>query len=242
MIKRLLFYLFLVFIVFSVIKLPSANDRAIGQLPVLHEGRVKPLDTLARHFLLQIQGRLKLSGHQTPTQWFFSLLTQENAFKNETTILVEHPKLFDSIDPKYRKQKYRISEAFLDENFDIIQPFVAAAVQLEKEQRTPFQQATFVLTNRYQTQLSLRQQFFPLKNGSQLDFWNSMLTLTQSMQNDQIQDSPNFANFLNYYNQLQDNKSTTYLVFGGEWQTLSESALNPTKTKKRTFIKLFALI
>ena len=232
MIRRLLFYFLIFLTIFSVIKLPSANDRAIGQLPVLHEGRIKPIDTLARHYLLQIQGRLKLSDRITPTQWFFSLLTKENAFKNEPTILVEHPKLFDSIDPKYRKQKYRVSEAFLDENFDLIQPFVASAVQLEKEQRSPFQQATFVLTNRYQTQLNLRSQFFPFNEGSQLHFWNYMLNLTQSMQSEKIQDSPNFVNFLKFYNVLQENQSITYLIFGKDWQTLAQAALNPTKTKK----------
>jgi ABC-type transport system involved in cytochrome c biogenesis permease subunit len=231
-IRHSIFFIILFLIILSSVHRPSIIDRSIGALPVLHDGRIKPMDTLARHTLLQIQGRLRLASNASPVQWFFSMMSSPAAFKNEPIILVEHPKLFDSIDPKYRKQKYRVSEAFLNENFDLIQPFIASAALLEKEERTPFQQAAYLLANRYQSFASLRYQFFPFEENSQLNFWNQMLLLTQSMNKANIQSSPEFDSFLAYYDQLKSSPSTTRLIFDKEWSTLPDSALDPSQSKK----------
>ena len=231
-IRYSIFFLFLSLIILFSVHRPTLIDRSIGTLPVLHEGRIKPIDTLARHTLLQIQGRLRLFSNASPVEWFFSMMTSPTAYKSDPIILVEHPKLFDSIDPKYRKQKYRVSEAFLNDHFDLIQPFVSSAALLEKEQRTPFQQASYLLANRFQTFVSLRSQFFPFEENSQLKFWNQMLLLTQSMNKNQIQSSPDFESFLIYYDHLKKFPATTRLIFDGEWSTLAEGALDPSQSKK----------
>ena len=231
-IRYSIFFLFLSLIILSSVHRPTLIDRSIGTLPVLHEGRIKPIDTLARHTLLQIQGRLRLFSNASPVEWLFSMMTSPTAYKSDPIILVEHPKLFDSIDPKYRKQKYRVSEAFLNDHFDLIQPFVSSAALLEKEQRTPFQQASYLLANRFQTFVSLRSQFFPFEENSQLKFWNQMLLLTQSMNKNQIQSSPEFESFLIYYDHLKKFPATTRLIFDGEWLTLAEGALDPSQSKK----------
>ena len=118
-----------------------------------------------------------------------------------------------------------------DENFDLIQPFVASAVALEKEERTPFQQAAFLLANRYQLFIGLREQLFPFKNGSQLSFWNQMLLLSQSMNKEAVQTSPEFESFLIYFDQLKKSSSDLHVIFGPEWLTLPESALDPSQSK-----------
>ncbi len=242
---KLFQYLLLSFIllmtVFSVVKLPSSTDYAIGRLPVLHEGRIKPMDTLARHSLLQIQGRLKLPDASSPSFWFFSLLTGSVAYDQSNIILVEHPKLFDSIHSKYRKQKYRVSESFLKDHIDLIEPFISSAILLEKEQRSTFQQAAFLLANRYQTYQSISQQLFPFDDGSQLGFWNKMLRLSQSMSADKLDSSPEFKAFLVYYDQLQKNTSTMYVIFGDSWTTLPKAALDP-KQSKRSLLSNYLLL
>ena len=230
--KRIIFFFALFFIVVSAMHFPSQMDQSLGRLPVLHEGRVKPMDTLARHYLLQIQGRLRLPSGDSPSRWLFSLMTQPNYGMFDSFILVEHPKLFDSIDPMYRKQKYRVPQSFLDDHFELLQPFVTSAVMLEKESRTPFQQAAFVLANRYHTVDWLRGQFFPFKDGSQLLFWNHMLALSQKLSLNDIQNSPDFIRFLSFYQALNDMDSSTYLVFGDLWQTLPEAALDQSQAKK----------
>ena len=76
----------------SFVHRPSSMDRSLGRLPVLHDGRIKPMDTLARHHLLQIQGRLRLPNGESPVTWFFSMMTVMDAHSNDASILVEHPK------------------------------------------------------------------------------------------------------------------------------------------------------
>ena len=69
--KTCFFFFNSFFVLGSAIDFPSVTDRAIGRLPVLHEGRIKPFDTLSRHYLLQIQGRLRLPNNQTPRSGYF---------------------------------------------------------------------------------------------------------------------------------------------------------------------------
>ena len=55
--KYFLFASVVCMIIFRCMHIPTPLDTAIGQLPVLHDGRVKPIDTLARHYLLNTQGK-----------------------------------------------------------------------------------------------------------------------------------------------------------------------------------------
>ena len=111
--KRFLFFVFLILFSYKLMHIPSSIDSDVGRLPILHDGRVKPLDSLARHELLKIQGRLKLENSSSPVNWYFNLLTSPTFGSNLDIIIVEHPKLFDSIDSQFLKQKYRVFEIFI---------------------------------------------------------------------------------------------------------------------------------
>ncbi|MBL6723206.1 MAG: cytochrome c biogenesis protein CcsA [Candidatus Margulisbacteria bacterium] len=230
MIKRISFFIFLGILVFKTMHVPTTIDWSIGRLPVLHDGRVKPFDTLARHYLLQIQGRLRVPSNASPTEWLFSMMTRESAFKSDNIILVEHPKLFDAIDNRFHKQKFRVSELFLSQHIERIKPLISSAMLLEKEQRTPIQNSALQVFNRYQAMQNLRTQFFPYNNGSQLGFWNHMLELSQSMDKKDIQSSPKLQPFLEKYNELASLNSSTYFIFGDQWVTIPEAALDQTQT------------
>ncbi|MGA0241951.1 MAG: hypothetical protein ACO3K7_02995, partial [Candidatus Marinamargulisbacteria bacterium] len=229
---RLIYGLFLLLISFKLMHVPTAMDASLGRLPILHDGRIKPLDTLGRQTLLQLQGRLRHPRELSPSVWLFSLLTQENSGKNDTILLVEHPQLFDSVNPIYRKQKYRVSESFLDTHMGLITPFVTSARMMEKTARTPIQTASLVLSQRHALHLSIRSQFFPFYEGSQLGLWNQMLHISQSFSSDAIEATPQFRSFLTYYNQLAQSPATYLFIFNDTWQTLPAAALDPTQSKK----------
>ena len=59
--KKYLSHIILFFIVFltfiKVVSVPSFFDQHLGTLPVMHDGRVKPFDSIARHYLLQLKGK-----------------------------------------------------------------------------------------------------------------------------------------------------------------------------------------
>ena len=55
--------------------------QAFGQLPVLHKGRIKPIDTVARHYLLALRGKSKLTladGRKVSAlEWLVTLMTDQ---------------------------------------------------------------------------------------------------------------------------------------------------------------------
>ena len=213
--------------------IPNQSDRSIGRLPVLHDGRIKPLDSVARHYLLTLQGRLKLSDETSPSVWLFSSLTTASYGLDMPLLLVENPKLFESIGPQYQKAKYRVNPTFIAENFSLIQPFVKSAQMLEKEERTPMQQSAFLLANRYATFDSIKVSFFPYYNDSQLAFWNQMLSLTQRFNQNNIETSKDFPEFLTYYDQLKQLDGPLKFIYADRWLSLPEAALQPTNQTKK---------
>ncbi len=229
-VRRLFFLIGMGILCLMMMNRPSAFDWHVGRLPILLEGRVKPFDTVARQQLLDIQGRVRLPKNQTPSEWLLSMLTIESFGRNNPHILVEHPQLFDMVDPQYRRQKYRVSQVFLQDNISRIAPLVVAAESLEKQQRDPMQQAAYMVANRLSQFTQLKQGFFPYENGSQLAFWNAMLGLTTQMvalQSDAlIHQSPAFQSFMGYYAALQQSESVFYCVFGNTWMTLPQAALD----------------
>jgi len=56
----------------------ARNDNALMTLPVLHDGRIKPLDTLARLLLQQVHGEVAL-GDMSSAQWMNEVLFDPDA-------------------------------------------------------------------------------------------------------------------------------------------------------------------
>ncbi len=70
--------------------------QAVAQLPVLHDGRVKPLDTFARLHLLQFSGR-KSYGDEPAVQWMARLLFEPATTEDDRVFLIDHPELLDDL-------------------------------------------------------------------------------------------------------------------------------------------------
>ena len=229
---RCLYILFLVLFSFKLMHMPTSTDQAIGRLPVLYDGRVMPLDSLARQQLLQIQGRLKLNGY-SPVQWYFSHLTIPNFGNDLDTVLVEHPFLFDTLNPAFKKQKYRLNGDFLTQHIDLILPLIQAADSLEKEQRSPIQQAAFMVASRFSMQQLISTQFFPFYNQSQLAYWNKMLLLSQSFDPNNIESSLVLMSLLLFIIHCLMVNQICFFIFDDTWKTLPEAALSPSQTYKQ---------
>mgnify|MGYP001227616052 CR=1 FL=1 len=228
---NIFFIVILCCLAYSLFHIPNQADRMLGQLPVMHEGRVKPLDTLARHYLLQIQGRLRLPD-ASPTQWFYQLITNsESKHQDWPIILVEHPNIFASINPQYRKQKFRVSETFVSQHLEHILPLVKEAEMLEKEQRSPLQQAAYLVYQRYQRIQELRGSFFPIEEGSPLKFWNNMLAVSQHVKETSLSNSKELQIFMQYYSTLKQAVPEPLLTFteDGHWDSLANAALQPNQ-------------
>jgi ABC-type transport system involved in cytochrome c biogenesis permease subunit len=82
------------------------NIADFGRLPVLLNGRVQPLDSVARNTLLVISGRstvpygpeksvlgMKYQDRMTPSQWLLEAMTQPNLANTRKIFRIQHPDL-----------------------------------------------------------------------------------------------------------------------------------------------------
>lgn len=226
MIIRIAYTLCLMALCAMMMHIPHSLDWAIGRLPVLHDGRIKPIDTLGREQLLTIQGRLRHPRGLSPSMWLFERFTVYESGQDDAIILVEHPRLFDEINPIYRKQKYRVSESFLTEHIHTISPFISSAQIIKKSVRTPLQSSALTLSERYHIHRSLATQFFPFHKGSQQGFWHAMIDASRTV--DPNTES-NLSAFVPFYTTLANAPASIRFVFSDTWLTLPEAALDTTR-------------
>ncbi len=122
-----------------------------GRLPVLVNGRLKPLDTVARSSLLQLQGRQRVvtpdERSLPPVEWLLDVCFRPELADTYKTFEITHPDLLAVFDLKtddgdggkrfsYNQLKARLAE--LDRQAKLAQPVDAAV-------RTPFQRAVVQL-------------------------------------------------------------------------------------------------
>ncbi|MFZ9683679.1 MAG: cytochrome C biogenesis protein, partial [Cephaloticoccus sp.] len=128
-----------------------------GRLPVLANGRIKPLDTVARSALLQLQGRQRVKtaeGSITPMEWFATLAFESAKADALQTFEIVHPDVLAlfQLAPEDGDKKKRFSFNQLQAQIPELMRQSQLAQQLEAPQRNPFQRAVIQLhanLNRY---------------------------------------------------------------------------------------------
>jgi len=183
---------------------PGSNPQpdavtAFGRLPVLAEGRVKPLDSVARSTLLVLQGRQRVvvpDGTEiTPDEWLLDVLFVPERADTYRTFLVDNSDLLLLIGKNdqnlaiHYKSPGEQLEAILDilptrqrrMSFSDIAPYLAdieaqekLAEPVEAQERTPFQSAVVQLYGNLSHYLRLRRALVPQGNK---DFLGDLLRL-----------------------------------------------------------------
>jgi ABC-type transport system involved in cytochrome c biogenesis permease subunit len=178
--KKLLPLFALLFAVVFVGKtlLPPRNSGAFdlvgfGRLPVLVNGRIKPLDTVARSSLLQLQGRQRVSSPtiseplvSSPTEWLAEVVFRPEKADTLPTFAIDNPELlaligktdenlrinYDDTAKKILSIVGFIPSRYRRFSLEEIQPHIAAiqeqaklADPVEAAVRTPFQRAVLQL-------------------------------------------------------------------------------------------------
>jgi ABC-type transport system involved in cytochrome c biogenesis permease subunit len=95
----------------------SWNYTAFAQLPIQHEGRLKPLDSFARAFLTMFSGRSSI-GNLSATAWLAELLFDPDAAYGRSVFNVASPAVRDAIGlpprPEHRYSFVEIAKAIAD--------------------------------------------------------------------------------------------------------------------------------
>ena len=117
---------------------PKGDELFFARLPVLHAGRVKPLDTFAREHLLAFSGKTKFST-STHTKgkaidWLAEVLFDPQTAYQRKIFKLPHPEMMDILNLKESKSRlYSFTE--ISKALDTILPLLnKAQKQEEKEQ------------------------------------------------------------------------------------------------------------
>ncbi|HEY0945812.1 MAG TPA: cytochrome c biogenesis protein CcsA [Opitutaceae bacterium] len=122
-----------------------------GRLPVLVNGRVKPLDTVARTSLLMMQGRQRFKAPNgetlSPQEWLLDVVFRANVADNYQHFEIVHPELLDlfGLRPEDGAGKKRFSFAQLHAKLPELQRQTELAEQTESAARNSFQRAVINL-------------------------------------------------------------------------------------------------
>jgi ABC-type transport system involved in cytochrome c biogenesis permease subunit len=174
-----------------------------GQLPVVVNGRVKPLDTVARTSVLLFQGRQSVAipglpeqsfserlGSRfsraerrtiTPSEWLLDVLFQPEKADTYRTFEIVHPELLAifNLQPEDGDGKKRFSFTQLQKSLAELEQQAALARPIEAAVRTPFQRAVVQLhTNMVQYQ---KLQYSLVSPGSD-DFLGELSRFQEGLQ------------------------------------------------------------
>ena len=130
------------------------DAQGFGSLPVLVNGRIKPLDTVARTSLLMMQGRQRVTTTDgrslTPSEWLLDMLYHGHAADHYPVFEITHPDLLALVGvrteegaggKRFSLQQLRGRIADLDRQARL-------ADNTESPLRTPFQRAVVQLRDR----------------------------------------------------------------------------------------------
>ena len=130
---------------------PAYDLDAFGRLPVLANGRVKPLDSVARNSLLLLQGRQSLktpSGESlTPVRWLLDVFFRPEIADTYQDFEIVHPDLLDlfNLKPEDGAGKKRFSYHQLEAHLDEVDRQASLAESVEGPTRNAYQRAVLNL-------------------------------------------------------------------------------------------------
>jgi ABC-type transport system involved in cytochrome c biogenesis permease subunit len=98
----------------SALRIPAPksafNTNAFGKLPVLANGRLKPLDTVARTSLLMLRGKQSISDADdralTPSEWMMDVLMRPSAADKLKVFVITSPDVLDQLHANLSQGKY----------------------------------------------------------------------------------------------------------------------------------------
>ncbi len=140
---------------------------AFGRLPVLVGGRIKPLDTVARATLLQLQGRQTVRSADgsalAPSRWIAEVLLDDRKANAYQIFEVVHPDVLALLKLKEEDGagKKRFSYEQLSPGLKELQRQAGLAQSIEAQRRTHFQRAVITLRDNVGLYVKLQASLVP---------------------------------------------------------------------------------
>ncbi|AHF93185.1 cytochrome C biogenesis protein [Opitutaceae bacterium TAV5] len=160
---------------------------SFGRLPVVKNGRIKPLDTVARTTLLQLQGRQRVATDEgralQPVEWLARLVLDPATVDPLKTFEITHPELLAlmHVTAEDGDGGKRYSFRQLEPRVPDLERQFQLAANVEAKQRTPFQHAAVQLYGN----ITLYQQIkYSLADPEAADWLGALTGLQQNLHTD----------------------------------------------------------
>jgi len=176
---------------------PSAKpDRfdyyGFGRIPVQHNGRVQPLDSVARNTLMVISGKQEFvdaSDHDRvypATEWLLTVWARPDRADKFKIFRADHPQLLSLMELPQRPGSYRYSWAELTPGREKLDRQAEAARQKDKEKRDVYDQRVLQLYEHMSLYLALKAEAAPglIPTDNPNAKWLSVWDLHQAFQKD----------------------------------------------------------
>lgn len=125
------------------------NFDTFKKIPVLNQGRIKPLDTYAMNFLLQLSGKRHYM-KEPAIQWFARFSFTPKSTYDDKVFLINNPEILEAINVEPDKNR-RYSYNQLEKGFEKIKELAMAVDKIESKERSVVEQETMRLyVNLYQ--------------------------------------------------------------------------------------------
>ncbi|HEY7328894.1 MAG TPA: hypothetical protein VH592_14720, partial [Gemmataceae bacterium] len=157
------------------------NLQEFGSIPVIHEGRMKPLDSVARTTLMAISNRQDYKDENGQTQPAIRWLTDTMAHKESASALkifrIENDQVLAQLGLEARPLFWRYSVDELMGKYELISEHAEAADKLKPENRDIYQQKILELAHHLEVYAKVARLVSPLMvpptdNGDQ---WQSLI-------------------------------------------------------------------
>ncbi len=157
---------------------------AFGRLPVVVNGRVKPLDTVARTTLLVLQSSQNIATPEgqklTPNEWLLDVLVRSSRADGYQHFEINHPDLLAIFGLKAEdgRNKRRFSFRQIEPKIDELQRQAKLAEPVEPAVRTPFQKAVVQLYSNVGLYFRLKSSFVAPDHK---DFLGELMTFQEKV-------------------------------------------------------------
>lgn len=148
----------------------------LGQVPVLEGGRIKPLDSVARHTLLLFQGKQSIrtdQGKVSAMEWFTDVLLDRDKAHLLPVFRIDHPNLVSMFGHEPGSKKY-FTYRDLEPYLSRIQE-QARLIDPEGKKRSPYERALNQLFGSLIQYQLLTQTVYPLAIRSEVESYYEAL-------------------------------------------------------------------
>ena len=136
--------------------------KKFATIPVLHNGRIKPIDSAARNSLILIQGKqsFKYNGVKfSASEWLLTLWSQPEKADEFPIFLINNPEV-QMLLGMFDLKKKTVSYNKLVPHFETITDQMNTIQKIEDQLRSPFQKEVFNLYQRIMLYHRLKNSFF----------------------------------------------------------------------------------